>query len=207
MSLQEEQVAEAFGLTVPQMHTEVIKERGLDGSQYENVSMGSIGSFDADKQQSREKLQQLAAECDGENKASLIPTYINSSPTKAARQPVGSFKATSKAAWEANFYSHTTDGKGSTKKLEINTGKMSRVPAPGLKRAPLTSKYAQGTKTTKHKKQSTAEFEFIRKQAQDHGGVSKTSAISPLKVERSSYLVKNRQATGGKLASASTNDA
>lgn len=47
MSLKEEH--ENFPVDVAQMHTEVIKERGFDGSQYENVSMGSIGSFEAVK--------------------------------------------------------------------------------------------------------------------------------------------------------------
>lgn len=134
------------------MQTEVIKERGLDGSQYENVSMGSIGSFEAGKNQSRDKLNDLANQCEAENKESLIPAYINSSPSKAARQPVGSFKHPNKGTWETNFYTQTIEGKGSSRRLEINTGKMMRAPISGLKRAPLTSKYAQGTKVTKHKK-------------------------------------------------------
>lgn len=114
--------------------------------------MGSIGSFEAAKHQSREKLNDLANQCEGENKESLIPAYINSSPSKAARQPVGSFKHPHKGTWESNFYTQTNEAKGSSKKLEINTGKILRAPISGLKRAPLTSKYAQGTKITKHKK-------------------------------------------------------
>ena len=56
---------------------------------------------------------------------------------------------------------------------------------------------------TKHKKQSTTEFEFIRKHAKDHDGTSKISAISPLKVERASYLVKNKMVAAGKFGPAS----
>ena len=73
MSLQEDQLAEAFGVSAPQMQTDVIKERGLDGSQYENVSMGSIGSFEDDKQEAGDNLKQLADQCDGGNAASLVP--------------------------------------------------------------------------------------------------------------------------------------
>lgn len=113
----------------------------MDGSQYENVSMGSIGSFEAGKHQSR-VVNDLVNQVDGETKESLIPAYINSSPSKAARQPVGSFKHPNKGTWETNFYTQTNDGKGSSRKLEISTGKMTRAPISGLKRAPLTSKYA-----------------------------------------------------------------
>ena len=37
----------------------------------------------------------------------------------------------------------------------------------GMKRTPLTSKYSQAPKISKHKKQSTSEFEFIRKYPKD----------------------------------------
>lgn len=152
MSLQDEQLAEAFGAAVPQLQTDVIKERGLDGSQYENVSMGSIGSFEGEKQDTGENLKQLADQCDTANAASLGPAYMNQPSSKGARVPVGSFKASTKAPWDSNFYTQTNDNKGSTKKLEIQTGKLTRAPVSGLKRAPLTTKNAQGSKTTKHKK-------------------------------------------------------
>lgn len=47
MSIKEEQ--DGFTIDMGQMQAEVIKERGLDGSQYDNVSMGSIGSFEKGK--------------------------------------------------------------------------------------------------------------------------------------------------------------
>lgn len=61
--------------------------------------MGSIGSFEAEKQQ-----KELINPGEEGEKKSLIPIFNNSSPGKAARQPIGSFKHPNKGNWESNFY-------------------------------------------------------------------------------------------------------
>ena len=67
-------------MNLGQMQTEVIKERALNGSQYDNVSMGSIGSFE----RRRETVDPVDG-LEGVDK-SLIPIINNSSPGKYARQ-------------------------------------------------------------------------------------------------------------------------
>ena len=99
---------------------------------------------------------------------------------------------------ESNYYNtNTSVDKASANKLESNTGKQMRAPNTCYKRAPLTSKNAQGQKMIKHKKQSTSDFDFIKKNA---SGIQKIPGGSPLKAERVSYLVKNKMIASGKLA-------
>lgn len=64
------------------MQAEVIKERGLDGSQYDNVSMGSIGSFEKGKQP--KELIDPEGVFDGDKK-DLIPVINKSSPGKIVK--------------------------------------------------------------------------------------------------------------------------
>lgn len=183
------------------MQTEVIKEKGLDGSQYENVSMGSIGSFGEGKPDGAKADAKQRNAAKGAQPASQLNTgprsYLQQSPSKLQSQQPYALKQAPKLPGDANFHSQLPESKNAQKRLEINTGRTFRGPMFGARRAPLTVK--QGSKTSKNPKMHTTQFEFDKPSALElewNGG----SALSPAKVERNAGVQKVRRGFGSNFA-------